>query len=86
MLDKYWKKKQSSFVIEKFYRWYCVGRARRDGQMFSAMDLRSRGLGMIPGWVNVLYSWEIDLALTAPFSIQGYEWVTTNYQESLVKC
>lgn len=46
----------------------------------------SRGLGPIPGWVNVLCTWAEQFILTMCICPKEYKWVLTNCQGSLMKC
>ena len=50
--------------------------------MVSALDSGSRGLGLSPGRVIVLFSWARHFTLTVPLSTQEYKW---NSQGNLTK-
>ena len=48
------------------------------------LDSALRGVGLRPGWVNVLCFWEKHFPLTVSLSTQEYKWVPANFQGSLM--
>lgn len=52
----------------------------------SALDSRSRGLDLRPGWVVVLCSWEKNFTFTVPVTTQECNWILGHHEESLMKC